>query len=265
MLYQLAEGIYLKDSKIFRNKVKAEQLLKSVTEEPDITEFHYTINAYLHLIDILYDQIQQLELSETDYISEEADGLFNEIENYASSIGEIADRKNLPDLKVSYLNVMGFIAISKFEAENAMTYFNQAEEVCTKFDLTNLRFQFKEIEYPGASNQEQNLVMNREAFPHKIQKSLNKIIHSLPRLLIVTSLLKNIELTFKELQELTNMSPGNLGKHCDKLIESGYVHKKKEFIEARALTVYTLTPEGLNEFNKYTDILIPFLTSAQPM
>jgi DNA-binding MarR family transcriptional regulator len=105
--------------------------------------------------------------------------------------------------------------------------------------------------------------MNKEAFPHKIQKSLNKIIHSLPRLLIVTSLLKNIELTFTELIELTKMSPGNLGKHCDKLIESKYVHKEKQFIDDRFLTVYSLTPEGMNEFNKYTDILIPFLTSAQ--
>jgi tetratricopeptide (TPR) repeat protein len=263
MLYNLAEAIYLKDSKIFRNKVKAEQILKKVIEEPDITEFYYTITAYLHLIDILYEQIQQLELSESDYLSEETEDLFREIESYARSIGEIAENKNLPDLKVSYYNIMGFIAISKFNVDVAMTHFNQAEEICSNFDLTNMRFQFKEIDHQEKTSQTQNLVMNREAFTPKIQKSLNKIIHSLPRLLIVTSLLKNIELTFTELIKLTGMSPGNLGKHCDKLIESGYVHKKKEFIDARALTVYSLTPEGLNEFNKYTDILIPFLTSAQ--
>jgi tetratricopeptide (TPR) repeat protein len=263
MQYQLAKAVYLKESKIFRNKVEAEQLLKDVIEEPEITEFSFTVTAYLHLIDILYDQIQKLELSDTDALPEETEELFNEIEDYTKSIGEIAESKNLPDLKVSHFNIMGFISISKFEVSNAFTYFNKAEEICRDYDLANLRFQFKEIDYQDKSTQTQQLVMNKEAFPHKIQKSLNKIIHSLPRLLIVTSLLKNIELTFTELIELTKMSPGNLGKHCDKLIESKYVHKEKQFIDDRFLTVYSLTPEGMNEFNKYTDILIPFLTSAQ--
>jgi DNA-binding MarR family transcriptional regulator len=263
MQYQLGNAVYLKESKIFRNKVKAEQLLKGVIEAPEITEFSFTITAYLHLIDLLYDQIKQLELSETDYFTDETEDLFKEIEEYATSIGEIAESQNLPDLKVSHFNIKGFIAISKFEVNKAFTYFNKAEEICRNFDLTNLRFQFKEIDQQEKSSQAQKLVMNKEAFPHKIQKSLNKIIHSLPRLLIVTSLLKNIELQFTKLIELTKMSPGNLGKHCDKLIESGYVHKAKKVIGDKFLTVYSLTPEGMQEFNKYTDILIPFLTSAQ--
>ncbi|MCE7734381.1 MAG: tetratricopeptide repeat protein [Candidatus Heimdallarchaeota archaeon] len=263
MQYQLAEAVYLKDSKIFRNKVKAETLLRGVIEEPDITEFTYTIAAYLHLIDILYEQIKQLELGGPDKLLDEVEGIFSEIEEYAYSIGEIAETKNLPDLKVSHFNIMGFIAISKFDVTKASTYFNQAEEICRNYDLTNVRYKFKEIDHHGTKEQNQQLVMTKEAFPHKIQKSLNKIIHSLPRLLIVTSLLKNIKLTFTELIELTKMTPGNLGKHCEKLIETGYVHKGKEFFDTKFVTTYTLTPEGLNEFNKYTDILIPFLTSAQ--
>lgn len=260
--YYIAKGVYLKDSKRFRNKAQAEQLLRSVIDEPQITEFSLTVTAYLHLIDILYDQIQKLELSDADSISGEAEDIFNEIEEYTKSIGEIAKSKNLPDLQVSHFNIKGFIAISKFEVDTAYAYFNKAEEICRNHDLDNLRFQFKEVNLQAKSDTPQELVMNKEAFPLKIQKSLNKIIHSLPRLLIVTTLLKNIELTFKELQDLTKMSPGNLGKHCDKLINSGYVFKKKEFIEERFLTIYSLTPEGLNEFNRYKDILIPFLSSV---
>lgn len=263
MLTNLAEAIYLKDSKIFRNVAKAEILFKEVIEEPDITEFAYTIAAYLHLIEILYDQIRQLEISGPDALVEEVNLLFDEIEECAHAIGDISERKNLPDLKVGYFNIMGFIAISKFNVEPAFALFNQAEEICRQYDLDNMKFQFKEIEHQNKTDAEQSLVMNKQAFPHNIQKSLNKIIHSLPRLLIITSLLKNIQLTFTELTEMTKMSPGNLGKHCEKLIEIGYMHKEKEFINDRFLTVYSLTPEGLNEFNKYTDILIPFLSSAQ--
>ncbi len=260
--YDIAKAVYLKESQRFRNKAEAEQLLRSVIEEPQITEFSLTVTAYLHLIDILYEQIQKLELADADSISGEAEDIFEEIEEYTKSIGEIAESKNLPDLKVSHFNIKGFISISKFEVDTAFSYFNKAEEICRKHDLSNLRFQFKDVSHQENSNRSQDLVMNKEAFPLKIQQSLNKIIHSLPRLLIVTTLLKNIELTFKELVDLTKMSPGNLGKHCDKLIDSGYVYKKKEFIDERFLTVYSLTPEGLNEFNRYKDILIPFLSSV---
>lgn len=260
MQYQLATAIYLKESKLFRNIAKAETILKQVVEVPEITDFYYTTLAYLHLIDILYDQISQLELSDTEEISEDIAELFTEIETYTEEIGSIATTKNLPDLKVSYYNLKGFITISRFEAEKAYHYFNQAEEICRDYNLTNMRFQFKDKEQPS---QDQALVMNKEAFPHKIQTSLNKIIHSLPRLLIVTSLLKNIELTFTELVDLTRMSPGNLGKHCDKLVEIGYLLKSKKLVDDKFLTVYSLTTEGLSEFNRYTGILIPFLTSAQ--
>ena len=98
-------------------------------------------------------------------------------------------------------------------------------------------------------------VADREVFSYNLQNTINNIIHSLPRLNIVMYLHDCGTSTFKELQQALNFSSGNLTRHCDKLIEAGYVFKNKEFIDAKQTTTFQLTPHGYTEFENYSRIL----------
>ncbi|MHA2274823.1 MAG: transcriptional regulator, partial [Candidatus Kariarchaeaceae archaeon] len=52
-------------------------------------------------------------------------------------------------------------------------------------------------------------------------------LHSLPRMSILEHLIKNTNISFSELLEITQLSPGNLYSHCQILENSGYIIKNK--------------------------------------
>ena len=52
------------------------------------------------------------------------------------------------------------------------------------------------------------------------------------------------ELSFSRLRELLDETDGNLGAQLRKLEEEGYLAVKKEFVERKPVTWYSLAPKG---------------------
>ncbi len=85
-------------------------------------------------------------------------------------------------------------------------------------------------------------------------QNLDPIIHSQARLKIMTTLCGFGELTsisFIRLQELTNLSSGNLSTHLTKLEVAGYIEQNKTFKNKMPLTTIILTEEGQYAYKKY--------------
>ncbi len=85
-------------------------------------------------------------------------------------------------------------------------------------------------------------------------QQLDPIIHSQARLKIMATLCGFGELTsisFTRLQDLTNLSSGNLSTHLTKLENAGYIEQHKSFKSKTPLTTITLTEDGQYAYNKY--------------
>ncbi len=83
---------------------------------------------------------------------------------------------------------------------------------------------------------------------------LDPIIHSQARLKIMSTLCGFDEIatvSFIRLQELTNLSSGNLSTHLSKLEEATYIKQEKTFKDKTPLTTITLTEEGQYAYKRY--------------
>lgn len=89
--------------------------------------------------------------------------------------------------------------------------------------------------------------MNKEFDYHR----LDELIHSRPRLGIMSLLLAVEEAEFTFLKERLQMTDGNLGAHLRKLEEAGYIAMKKEFVERKPRTSYRITEKGRRAFEMY--------------
>jgi DNA-binding HxlR family transcriptional regulator len=86
-------------------------------------------------------------------------------------------------------------------------------------------------------------------------QQINDIIHSRIRLAIIALLISVEEAEFNFIKEKVNTTDGNLSVHIKKLEEAGYVSVKKEFIDRKPRTSYSLTKNGKKAFRIYIDHL----------
>lgn len=86
-------------------------------------------------------------------------------------------------------------------------------------------------------------------------KKLDPIIHEKTRFLILVILLKNKEVDFKFLKEVTETTEGNLSSHLKVLEENGFINVRKTFVKKRPKTFYSLTEEGEKRLIEYIDNL----------
>lgn len=82
------------------------------------------------------------------------------------------------------------------------------------------------------------------------------------RLAIVALLYKDEYATFVTLRERLAASDGAVYSHLERLIQGGYVEKRKEVAGMKAQTVYRLTEKGRNEFDAYLAAVELLLTST---
>ena len=97
----------------------------------------------------------------------------------------------------------------------------------------------------------------RQGFPE-----LDPLIHPQARLQLMTSLCALSEgerIAFTHLQEMLNLSPGNLSTHLAKLEEAGYVKITKAFWGRRPVTWVEATPVGRRAFDKYLEDLQTYI------
>ena len=86
-------------------------------------------------------------------------------------------------------------------------------------------------------------------------QQLDDVIHSRIRLAVMALLLSVEEAEFNFLKEKVNATDGNLSVHLKKLEDAGYISVKKEFINRKPRTMYTLTKTGRKAFEAYLEQL----------
>ncbi len=88
--------------------------------------------------------------------------------------------------------------------------------------------------------------------------TLDPVIHAQARLRVVVSLATlagDDRLSFPRLQELVEMTAGNLSTHLRKLEEAGYVRLTKTYRRRTPVTYVALTRAGRRAFEDYTATL----------
>lgn len=74
------------------------------------------------------------------------------------------------------------------------------------------------------------------------------------RLAVLSSLITG-EKTFKELKKITESTDGNLGSQLKKLIVFGYISIRKEFVNGKPQSTYSITELGTSQFREYVELL----------
>ncbi len=83
------------------------------------------------------------------------------------------------------------------------------------------------------------------------RNSLDPVIHQPVRTQLFAYLVSRESVTFTYLKKTLNLSDGNLTAHMKKIIDAGYVEMKKEFVNNKPRTTYTLTGKGRKNFEIY--------------
>jgi DNA-binding HxlR family transcriptional regulator len=86
-------------------------------------------------------------------------------------------------------------------------------------------------------------------------QQLDEIIHSRIRLAIMAVLVSAGEADFNFLKDKVNATDGNLSVHLKKLEDAGYLSVKKEFLDRKPRTSYSLTQKGTTALENYVDRL----------
>jgi len=86
-------------------------------------------------------------------------------------------------------------------------------------------------------------------------QQLDDIIHSRIRLAIMALLITVDEADFVFIKEKVNATDGNLSVHLKKLEDASYILVKKEFVDRKPRTVYSLSKKGKNAFETYLEQL----------
>lgn len=95
--------------------------------------------------------------------------------------------------------------------------------------------------------------------------TLDPVIHAPARLRVVATLATldtADEITFPKLQQLLDMTAGNLSTHLRKLEDAGYVRQSKTHAGRKPVTYLALTPQGRRAFEDYTQALTGLLKGA---
>ena len=88
--------------------------------------------------------------------------------------------------------------------------------------------------------------------------ALDPVIHAQARLRVTATLATlppGDRLTFPRLQQLLDMTAGNLSTHLRKLEDAGYVEVTKAHEARTPVTYAALTPRGRQAFEDYRDAL----------
>lgn len=94
---------------------------------------------------------------------------------------------------------------------------------------------------------------------------LDPVIHAQARLRVMTSLAALAEgdrLAFPRLQQLLDMTAGNLSTHLRKLEDAGYLEMTKTHERRTPVTYLALTRQGRRAFEDYTASLRTLLSGS---
>jgi predicted ArsR family transcriptional regulator len=84
---------------------------------------------------------------------------------------------------------------------------------------------------------------------------LNKVFESRIRLGVMSILLVNEWVDYKQLKEMLSVTDGNLASHISALDKHEYVEVRKQFIGKKPNTSYRVTSAGRKAFGDHLDAL----------
>ena len=116
----------------------------------------------------------------------------------------------------------------------------------------------------SGNNPGNNHVQSEEKNKIRIMKDysydkLDTIFHSRIRLAITSALINVEEMEFTTLRDIIKATDGNMNTHLKKMEEAGYISVKKEFINRKPVTFYSLTKPGIKKFKEYLQVLEGFI------
>lgn len=86
-------------------------------------------------------------------------------------------------------------------------------------------------------------------------EKLNKVFESRIRLGVMSVLVVNEEMNFKDLRQLLELTDGNLATHLNVLEENGFIKVHKGFIGRKTNTTYQITKAGERAFRNHLEAL----------
>jgi len=89
----------------------------------------------------------------------------------------------------------------------------------------------------------------------KIIEKINKVFENRVRLGIMSVLMVNEKIEFKELKELLEITDGNLSSNASVLEAEKYIKVSKKFIGKKTQTAYSATAKGKQAFREHLSAL----------
>lgn len=89
----------------------------------------------------------------------------------------------------------------------------------------------------------------------ELLKDLDKAFENKVRLGIMSALMVNDYLDFTSLRELLDVTDGNLASHLKSLEKKKYIRYKKEFLERKPNTKYSVTEAGSKAFKQHINAI----------
>ncbi|MGC4128833.1 MAG: transcriptional regulator [Bergeyella sp.] len=86
-------------------------------------------------------------------------------------------------------------------------------------------------------------------------QNLHKEFESRVRLGIMSVLMVNDWVDFKEMKDLLDVTDGNLASHSSALEKAGFIEVKKEFVGKKPKTSYRVTQSGRQAFTEHLNAL----------
>src|SRR5687768_4090317 len=83
----------------------------------------------------------------------------------------------------------------------------------------------------------------------------NKVFENRIRLGVMSILMVNDSVEFTRLNELLQVTDGNLASHLSALEKEGYVAVIKQFVNKKPNTSYSVTASGRKAFNDHLNVL----------
>ena len=95
----------------------------------------------------------------------------------------------------------------------------------------------------------------------KLYTRFDGVFFEKTRLSLMTLIIQEEQVSFNILKKRLEMSDGALYTHLEKLIEAGYVEKRREIAGTAVQTVYTPSASGLALFREYLAFLEEMISS----
>ena len=84
---------------------------------------------------------------------------------------------------------------------------------------------------------------------------LNKVFESRIRSGVMSMLIVNEDMNFKDLRQLLEVTDGNLATHLNVLEENGFIKVHKGFVGRKTNTTYQITKTGERAFRNHLEAL----------